>query len=68
MRANYTIDVRGRLGPEMRHALADLHPVPHGEHTRLSVGAADQAALHGTLHRLLGLALELESVTRTDAE
>ena len=68
MRANYRIYVRGRLGPEMQHALADLRPELRGDYTQLSVDGADQAALHGTLGRLRGLALDVDSMWRTDTE
>jgi len=68
MRASYRITVRGRLGPELQNALADLRPRSHGQHTQFAIDAADQAALYGTLRRLQGLALEVESLRRTDAE
>jgi hypothetical protein len=66
MAADYEIYVRRRLGPEMRHELADLHPQVRSAHTRLTARDADQAALHGILARLRDLALEVDSVWRTD--
>lgn len=68
MEADYEIYVRGRLGPEMQHALADLNPEIRFDHTRLSAGHVDQASLHGILGRLLNLALEVDAVWRTGAE
>lgn len=68
MRANYRIYIRGRLGPELQAALADLRPESCGRHTQLSVDAADQAALFGALGRLRGLALEVDSLWRTGVE
>ena len=68
MTAEYEIYVRGRLGPEMQHVLADLRPQVRSGRTRLSADDVDQASLHGILDRLRDLALEVESVLRTDAE
>ena len=68
MEANYRIYVRGRLGPEMQHALADLDPQVRSDHTRLSVDHADQASLYGILGRLRGLALEVNALWRTGAD
>lgn len=68
MTDDYHIQVRGRLGPEMRHALADLRPEDRGSSTRLCADDVDQAGLHGILGRLRDLALEVESLSRTDAE
>lgn len=64
--ADYEIYVRGRLGPEMQHALADLSPQVRAEHTRLTADDSDQASLHGILARLRDLALPIDSVSRTD--
>jgi hypothetical protein len=66
--ADYEIYVRGRLGPEIQHALADLRPQVRADHTRLSADDVDQASLHGILGRLRDLALEVDSVWRTDSE
>jgi hypothetical protein len=68
MPADYAIHVRGSLGPEMRHALADLCPEPLAGHTRLSAHDIDQAQLHGILWRLRTLAVEIDAVWRTGAE
>jgi hypothetical protein len=68
VRAEYEIYVRGRLGPEMQRALADLHPHVQSDRTRLFADDVDQASLHGILARLRDLALEVDSVVRTDVE
>ena len=68
MGADYEIYVRGRLGPEMQHTLADLRPQVRAAHTRLAADDADQASLHGILARLRDLALEVDSVWRTDGQ
>ena len=68
MSADFEIYVRGRLGPEMQHALADLRPQVRVDHTRLSADDVDQASLHGILGRLRDLALEVDAVWRTDAQ
>ena len=68
MTADYEIYVRGRLGPEMQHALADLRPQVRADHTRLSADDVDQASLYGILGRLRGFALEVDAVWRTDFE
>jgi len=65
--ADYQIYVRGRLGPEVQHALADLRPQPRSNCTLLSAEGIDQAALYGILDRLRSLALEVDSLWRTDA-
>ena len=67
MPADYAIHVRGSLGPEMRHALADLCPQTLDGHTRLSAHDIDQAQLHGILWRLRTLAVEIDAVWRTGA-
>ncbi len=64
----YSIYVRGRIGPEMRYSLAELSPQVRGGYTVLRLDTADQASLHGVLNRLRDLALEVESVWRTDSE
>jgi hypothetical protein len=66
--AGYEIYVRGRLGPEMQRALADLHPQVQSGRTRLFADDVDQASLHGILDRLRDLALEVDSMVRTNAE
>lgn len=68
MVVDYEIYVRGRLGPEMQHALADLHPQVRASQTRLCADGIDQASLHGILGRLRDLALEVDSVRRTDGQ
>jgi hypothetical protein len=68
VKAEYEIYVRGRLGPEMQSVLSDLRPQVQSGRTRLSADDVDQASLHGILGRLRDLALEVEAVSRTDAE
>lgn len=68
MPADYEIQVRGSLGPQMAHALADLCPRTLDGRTRLSAYDIDQAQLHGVLWRLRTLAVEIDAVWRTDAE
>jgi len=65
--ADYQIYVRGRLGPEAQHALADLRPQLRSNRTQLFAEDIDQAALYGILDRLRSLALEVDSVWRTGA-
>ena len=66
MLADYDIDVSGRLGPEMKHALADLRPQVQGAGTRLFARGVDQAQLHGIFWRLRTLVLDIVAVRRTD--
>jgi hypothetical protein len=68
VKAEYEIYVRGRLGPEMQSVLSDLRPQVQSGRTRLSAHDVDQASLHGILGRLRDLALEVEAVSRTEAE
>ena len=60
---NYEIYVRGRLGPELLHALADLEPEILRESTRLRL-VDDQPSLHGILARLWNLGLEIDAIVR----
>ena len=64
----YQISVNGRLGPEMVHLLADLHPEIREHSTVLHTEDIGQASLHGTLARLRNLGLEIDSVRKIDAD
>ncbi|MGI9623843.1 MAG: hypothetical protein ACR2PK_13480 [Acidimicrobiales bacterium] len=65
MPGRYEIDVKGRLGSEMLHALSDVEPEVRRDSTRFRV-EDDQPALHGLLVRLRDLGLEIEAVWRID--
>lgn len=63
----YRITIFGRLGEIGHEAFGDLHIEYNGANTIL-VGDLDQAALYGTLNRILTLGFELLELTRlTDA-
>ncbi len=67
MPARYEIVVAGNPSPVLLAALGsfDLLPAQPGE-TRLVGTVVDQAALHGTLHRLQDLRVDLIEVRRLD--
>jgi len=68
MVGGYQISVNGRLGPEMVHLLADLHP-EIGEHsTVLHTADIGQASLHGTLARIRDLGLAIDSVWKIESD
>lgn len=60
---SYRIIVAGGLGKIGREAFSDFRIEPDGANTVL-IGDLDQAALYGTLNRILGLGLELVEVRR----
>jgi hypothetical protein len=68
MPRSYHIYVKGRLGREMEHLLADLHPQARTRSTVLSTDDIDQATLHGTLARLRGLGLDIDAVWKTEPD
>jgi hypothetical protein len=68
MSRSYQIYVKGRLGDEFCHLLADLHPDVRTHSTVLSTDDIDQAALHGTLVRLRDLGLDIDSVWKTEPD
>lgn len=68
MPGSYQIYVKGRIGPEMGHLLADLHPDVRMNSTVLSTDDIDQAALHGTLGRLRNLGLDIDSIWKTEPD
>lgn len=64
MPERYEVHVRGSLGPEMLHALADLDPLVSTDTTILRLDSADQPTLHGVLRHLYDLGLEIEAIRR----
>jgi hypothetical protein len=68
MLGTYQIYVKGRLGPETVHLLADLDPDIRDHSTVLHTEDTDQASLHGTLARLRDLGLEIDSVWKTEPD
>jgi len=64
MTDTYEICIRGHLETDLLTELGDLHPVPAGSGTRLTLDTEDQASLHGVLGRVRDLGLVLESVER----
>jgi hypothetical protein len=59
----YRITVSGGLGEIGRKAFGDLQIESNGINTYL-IGELDQAALYGTLNRILALGLELVELRR----
>jgi hypothetical protein len=59
----YRITISGGLGELGREAFGDFRIEPNGMNTTL-VGDLDQAALYGTLNRILTLGFELLELTR----
>jgi hypothetical protein len=59
----YRIVIAGRLGEAFREAFADFRIGPDGTDTAL-IGELDHAGLHGALHRVQPLGLELVEVSR----
>ena len=64
----YVITVRGVAGPWVRAAFDDTAVSVMGDTTVLRRAGADQAALHGLLHRIEDLGLVLLEVHREPAE
>ena len=61
---NYEIRVRGRLGEALLESFEGLDKEVREGETRLSGPIADQAELHGVLHRIEAVGLELIEVRR----
>ena len=59
----YRITIAGGLGEVGREAFSDLLIEANGTNTVL-IGNLDQAALYGTLNRILALGLELVELSR----
>jgi hypothetical protein len=64
MTDTYEICIQGRLETDLLAELGDLHPMPDGSGTRLTLDTEDQASLHGVLGRIRDLGLVVESVER----
>jgi hypothetical protein len=64
----YVITVRGSAGRWVRGVFDDTEVSVVGDTTVLRRAGADQAALHGLLHRIEDLGLELLDVRRESAE
>ena len=64
----YVVTVRGIAGPWVRGVFDDTEVSVVGDTTVLRRAEADQAALHGLLHRIQDLGLELLDVHRESAE
>jgi hypothetical protein len=63
----YRLMVSGVLGNAARYAFEDFKIEPDGRDTVL-IGVLDQAALHGALHRIQNLGLQLIEITRGSEE
>ena len=63
----YRITIAGGLGEIGREAFKDFIIEPNGTNTWL-IGDLDQAALYGTLDRVLALGLELVELDRMSGE
>jgi hypothetical protein len=63
----YVITVRGIAGPWVRGVFDDTEVSVAVDTTVLRCAGADQAALHGLLHRIQDLGLELLDVRREPA-
>ena len=66
--ATYVITVRGGAGPAVRAFFEDVQLSMAGDTTVLRRAGTDQAALHGLLHRIEDLGLEVIDVHREPAE
>jgi hypothetical protein len=64
----YVITVRGTAGPWVQAAFDDVQVSVASNTTTLRRAGTDQAALHGLLHRIEGLGLEVIDVHREPAE
>jgi hypothetical protein len=64
----YVITVRGVAGPSVRAVFDDVELSVVGDTTVLRRAGTDQAALHGLLHRIEDLGLEVIDVHLEPAE
>ena len=64
----YEFRIRGRIGPSLVRAFAELRAEGSGPDTLLTGAVQDQAALHGVLAQIEGLGLELLEVRRVMQE
>jgi hypothetical protein len=65
--STYVITVRGAAGPSVRAVFDDAQVSVVGETTVMRRAETDQAALHGLLHRIENLGLEVIDVHREPA-
>ena len=63
----YVVTVAGEMDPGLREAFADFDVAVGQGVTRVDVRRSDAAVLHGVLHRIEGLGLELLDVQPVDA-
>ena len=66
--ASYEIRIRGRLSDAMQTAFEEFQVSTEPVETVLHGQVLDQAALHGLLHRIAALGLELVEVRRLAGE
>ena len=66
--ATYVITVHGAAGPAVRAFFEDVQLSVAGDTTVLRRTGTDQAALHGLLHRIENLGLEVIDVHREPAQ
>jgi hypothetical protein len=64
----YVVTVRGAAGPSVRAVFDDVELSVVGDTTVLRRTGTDQAALHGLLHRIEDLGLEVVDVHLEPAE
>jgi len=64
----YVVTVRGAAGPAVRAVFDDVQVSVVGDTTVLRRAETDQAALHGLLHRIEDLGLEVIEVHLEPAE
>jgi hypothetical protein len=64
----YVITVRGVAGPSVRAAFDDVDVSAVGDTTIMRRAGTDQAALHGLLHRIQKLGLDVLDVHLESAE
>ena len=60
--STYVVTVRGAAGPSVRAILDDVQVSVVGDTTVMRPAETDQAALHGLLHRIENLGLEVIDV------
>jgi hypothetical protein len=58
----YEIRVRGPIGPTIREAFPTLTASRRGQDTLLTGLIPDQSALHGVIHQLEALGLQLQEI------
>jgi len=63
----YELHIKGRVGESLTRTFAGMIAEVHPVETVLHGDLADQAALHGLLHQIQALGLELVEVRRLPA-